>query len=171
MLRREHVTNGHCALRKLLQILKGRNIQAGRVTMADVKQFVEEGCGICESAKMRTRSFARHTLADHTPAPVGKNWVSDALSLRVPSAEHGYLYILLYICATSTKKIVLGMHGQTVQDHDKADNQLRAAVRPVHGDIHIRKRDAHPTHRALAMSDLLALHQEKSEIAPPHLHS
>ena len=171
LLRRAHIVNAHCSMRKLLLILKHLEIPSGRVTKDDVQQFQKEGCGSCESAKMQARSFSRHTLVDPTKSQPGKRWVSDSLKLRVPSAEHGWVKVYIAICATSFKKVGFGMHGETVKDIEKADNMLRAFVRPTHGDIYVWKRDAHPTHRSLEMSDIMADSQTRSQIAPPHLHT
>ena len=55
LLRRAHVLGGHCSLRDVLRTLKASGCAEGLVTHDDVAAFAKEGCGVCESMKMRRR--------------------------------------------------------------------------------------------------------------------
>ena len=86
ILRRMHVVLGHPSLPVLLAtLMASKDINAHIITKADIEQYVREACGICESAKMRRRSF--RGVTDPTPVPVGKKWVFDTMHLQVPSCQ------------------------------------------------------------------------------------
>eukprot|EP00966_Prymnesium_polylepis_P056604 1309748-Prymnesium_polylepis.1 len=63
---------------------------ANRFTVQDAELLAREGCGVCESAKMRRRSFTPAKALPVAKAPIGKVWAMDQLSLRVPTTDLGY---------------------------------------------------------------------------------
>ena len=169
LLRREHVAGGHMSLRQLLRVLKAKSM-LDRVTKDDTQNFAKEGCGACESAKMKRRAFTLQTVTDHTRAPVGKKWVVDELQLQVPSAGHGFTYVFVAVDDGSGKRFVFGMRGMSADDQIKAREQLRAAVRPDHGDIWVVRADSLPGHRARKVEDYSAASSIKDELSPPYVH-
>ena len=171
LLRREHVVNGHLNCRKLLQTLKAKGIPNGLVCKKDVDEFAREGCGSCESSKMRRRGFTLSTIDTcSTQAPVGKKWVCDSLSLRVPSAEHRYIKIFLAVDDGSSLAVCFGQLGETEADLQQAHDELRAFVRPHHGEIWIIRKDSLPAHRAQQLHDYLSNAQVRDELSPPYVH-
>ena len=60
-------------------------MRANVVTKADVETFTKMGCIQCIIWKMR-RSPVK-TLTDATPAPIGKKWSYDTLSLKTEWSE------------------------------------------------------------------------------------
>ena len=93
MLRRQHIVLGHASLPRVLATIKASGRKDADTTSGDIRQFLAERCGPCETAKMRRRAFTLNTLADHTPVPIGKKWMFDSLELRLPSREFGYIHI------------------------------------------------------------------------------
>ena len=169
LLRRKHVVNGHCSLRKLLSILKAEGA-AALVTKDDLREYASMLCGACESAKQKRRAFTIQTLTDHTKAPVGKKWIWDACKLRVPSAQHGYVSIFLAVCDTSNKHFVCGLLGETAEDYKRAHNQLANFNRPHHGEIHVVRGDTHPSHAAREFRDYCTDSQKHLQLGPPYVH-
>ena len=170
LLRHMHVVLGHPSLRRLLGTLTHMNKYKGLVTREDVEQFVREGCGCCESTKMRRRAFTLKTIVDKTPPPPGKMWGRDELKLRVPTADHGFVSLMFNVDRGSKFKIILGMRGQTADDYLKADNELRARVRPFVGEIMIIREDSHPTHRSIRVEEVMASSQTNHQQSPPYVH-
>ena len=88
ILTRLHVVLGHPPIDQLLATLsKTQNMRANVVTKADVEAYTKLGCIQCIIWKMR-RSPVK-TLTDKTPAPVGKKWSYDTLTLKVKSVSGG----------------------------------------------------------------------------------
>ena len=92
--------------------------------------------------------------ADPTPPPVGKVWVADELSLEVPSAQHGYVSIYLAVNRTSGKRFVTGLLFETAAAIDKAENELRAFVRPRSAALLHARRRCTASHRSKKKSQL-----------------
>ena len=164
---------GHAPLRQVLATIKamrGKGIASTAITQEDVRQFVKDGCGTCESAKMRRRAFTIKTVADKTPAPIGKKWVMDELKLRVPTAEYGYTLVAFFVCATSGRHILVGMLDETGPSVAAAQGKLKARVRPLHGNVLILKMDSLPAHRSLHVDDVLASQQTDKQLSPPYVH-
>ena len=113
-LRCEHVRS-HRSLQSMIAGLVAAG-QQHRFTPDDVAAFVCEGCGVCETAKMRRCRFTIQTVADKTQSPVGKRWVSDVLELRTPSPHFGYIAINLFVDTTSKLRFAVGLLGQTTED-------------------------------------------------------
>ena len=169
LLRRKHVVNGHCSLRKLLSILKAEGATA-LVTKEDLREYASQLCGACESAKQKRRAFTIQTLTDHTAAPVGKRWIWDACKLRVPSAQHGYVAIFLAVDDTSNKHFVCGLPGETAEDYKRAHSQLASFNRPHHGEIHVVRGDTHPSHASREFRDYCADSRKQLQLGPPYVH-
>ena len=170
LLRYQHAVLGHVSLRKMLRTMQAAGVSADRVTADDVKQFVREGCGVCESAKMKRRAFTLRTIEDKTVPLPGKKWQSDALTLRVPSAHYGWLYIQAFVCCCSNKVVCYGLLGQTTAEIAMAHDQLRAFVRPTHGEIFIISMDSHASHKARDMACYMAAEQTRLRLGPPQVH-
>merc|ERR1711965_758105 len=62
------------------------------------------------------------------------------------------------------------MRGMSADDQIKAREQLRAAVRPDHGDIWVVRADSLPGHRARKVEDYSAGGSIKDELSPPYVH-
>jgi len=95
-LRRYHCALHHCSLQQLLRTLAAGGYMS-RFTEEDVRQFMHEGCGLCDSAKMQRRSF-KQKLTDSTVHPAGKSWVLDTITLQIASAEFLFKYITRFMC-------------------------------------------------------------------------
>ena len=94
ILRRVHHALGHPHLDALLRTLaKSKKLRAGAITKADVAAFSKERCYLCDLTLQKRRTFK--ALTDHTVPELGKMWYLDTLTLRVPSAEHRFMYISL----------------------------------------------------------------------------
>ena len=65
------------------------------ITKEAIQEYMQDPCGICETAKMKRRSF--RTVIDKTAAPVGMSWSFDSIALRVRSAEYGYWHIMRFV--------------------------------------------------------------------------
>jgi hypothetical protein len=109
-------------------------------------------------------------LTDHTRAPVGKKWVVDELALKVVSAGHAFLYIFLEVDDGSGRRMIFGMRGMTADDQIRAREQLKAAVRPMHGDIWVVRADSLPGHKARKVEDYSAIESVVDELSPPYVH-
>ena len=135
----------------------------GTITKSDIEQFAREGCGVCDSWKMRRASFRDRAVSDKTPVPVGKRWVFDTLTLRTPAAFTGDKYLTRFVNLITSddgnqvpgKKRTYGHRTMEEPDLEACIQLLRAYVRPFHGEIHIVKRDGHPTHKAKDMMSYL----------------
>ena len=174
LLRREHVRQGHPAIGKLVRTIKAAGLFGSLVTKADVEEFHKQGCGSCETAKMQRRPFTLNTSAPKAATtkdqPAGKYWTGDCLALRVPSAGDGYLYIYLAVDSATKLRYAIGMHGQSAEDVTRAREQLRAFVRPTHGEIWITKHDSHPTHRSHQVAHYMADRSSLDLLSPGHVH-
>ena len=53
-------------------------------------------------------------------------------------------------------KVSFGMTGHESTDVIKTIEQLRAKVRPIHGEVHIMKMDSHPAHKSLHVENYFA---------------
>ena len=171
LLRHMHITRGHTGVRSILLELQAMGREKSCITREDIQAFIREGCGTCETAKMKRRSFTIQTatLTDRTRPHAGKVWVCDSLELRVPTAHHGYTW--MHVCADrgSTLVFVSGMVGQSSEDIVKAREQLRVYVRPVHGEIEEMRSDSHPTHLGRHVNDYMALSSTGDTNSPPHV--
>ena len=127
-----------------------------------------EGCGPCDSVKLKRTSFK--SIEDKTKPPPGKVWVGDSIELRIPSAEKGFLHIMRYVCKGSGVKKSMGMLGLTASDCIMTEDQLRAEVRPDHGEILILRLDNLPGQKSKAVHDYHAGKQTDMEFSAPHCH-
>ena len=143
----------------------------GRLTVKDVELFASQGCGACELAKMRRRAFTIKVQPDDpTPPTLGKMWTFDVLELRVPSAHTGATF--LYAAVEKVSKKIFGGHmrGYSETDVTDAQNELRARVRPRHGEIWIVRMDSHPSHRSKHVRNYMLNAQQRLQLSPPYVH-
>ena len=77
---------GHATLNTCLAtIVCATTLPKGFITREAIKEYLATKCGICESTKMRRRTFRLDIsgVADHTIPEMGKAYVFDTLGLRV----------------------------------------------------------------------------------------
>ena len=94
-LRKQHVVNGHCGATRLIKLVLAME-SARKLSPDDWKQFLREGCGACDSFKLRMPSVGP-SLKDPTPLAPCKKWIFDQLKLRVPAFKHSFLYLNRFI--------------------------------------------------------------------------
>jgi hypothetical protein len=172
LLRRQHSIDGHPALSisvKNLQ-LKGA-FSKKQLTVNDIKLFSEQGCGSCEATKMRRRAF-KYAVAklDPTEPKIGDWFVFDVLELRVPSVDTGAVFLYIAVEKVTGFAIAGAMHGYSESDMLAALNEIRARVRPSHGEINVLRMDSHPTHRSKGVRDYLIDEQLRMQLSPPYVH-
>ena len=165
LLRRQHIIDGHVGLDRTLRNLEASG-QLNKVTKQDIETFKSEGCGVCESTKMR-RNMLSLPPVDSTPPPPGKKWVCDALELRVPDAGKGFRYIYRCVDKGSALKVMYGLLAHTASDVEEAINKLRAKVKPKHGDIFVLKLDSHPAQKSKQLGSYLASGQPVHGVFAP----
>eukprot|EP00964_Phaeocystis_antarctica_P161196 scaffold133266_cov94-Phaeocystis_antarctica.AAC.4 len=132
LVRQRHNTDGHCELTKTVLNLRAEGaFEKGKLTMADVQLFAGQGCGSCESAKMRRRPFnVKVATNEPTIVQLGKNWTVDVLTLRTPCANTGAVYVYVAVDRVS-KYICAGrMRSYTEESFISAMNDIKARVRP-----------------------------------------
>ena len=172
LLRRRHCTDGHPALTITVKnlMLEGA-FDKKLLTLEHVKLFAEQGCGACETAKMRRRPFTLKVAPlDKTLPNLGKVYVFDVLELRVPSFHDGATLVYIAIEKVSSMAFAGTMHGYAEEHMVAALNEIRARVRPVHGEIEILRMDSHPTHRSKGVRDYLIENQLRRQLSPPYVH-
>jgi hypothetical protein len=172
LVRRQHCVDGHPALPITVKNLKlAGAFDKNLVTVEHVKLFQEQGCASCETAKMRRRPFSiKVAPLDPTEPKVGKFWVFDVLELRVPDINSGCTLIYAAIEKVSGMALIGGMQGYSEANMASALNELRARVRPAHGDIHVIRADSHPTHRSASVRDYMLANQLHKQLSPPYVH-
>ena len=166
---RTHVVLGHASTDIIVATLAAAGITISKTT---IEEYVRLGCGICDSNKMRRRTF-RSPLQDHTPAPVGKKWVMDTLHLRVAAALDGSWYITRFInklLGASGKRRSYGHVRFDADTLERMCQRLRAFVRPIHGEILIVKRDSLPAQKAASYIDFLDDSSIHGQLSPPYCH-
>ena len=169
LLRRQHIIDGHVSLERSL-----RNLEASGmlhlVMKKDIETFKAEGCGVCETSKMR-RNLLSLPPADKALPPPGKKWVGDALELRVLSAHKNYRYVYRLVDKGSGLRVMYGMTSHTASDIEAVINKLRAKVMPVHGNIHVIKLDSHPAHKSKQLGSYFASEQPvHGQFSPGYVH-
>jgi len=174
-LRKQHIINGHCGATRLIKIVLAMTA-ARKLSPEDWKQFLREGCGACDSFKLRMPSVGP-SLKDATPLAPCKKWIFDQLKLRVPSFKHGFLYLNRFISPGNDDHpditMSFGMTGHEAEDVIKTIEQQRARIRPFHGEVLIMKADSHPAHKSLHVENYFASASPQSmdkQIAPPRFH-
>ena len=168
LLRREHVINGHCGLERQLRTMKAKGMLE-RVTKDDVVAFAKEGCGVCESAKMKRRPFTRNPT-DNTKPHIGKLWYCDALQYRVPSAVYGFVYGWIGVDSATGYEHYSGMLGYTAEVVESVTNGLRTFVRPLHGEIEHVRLDSHPSHKSRELGRYFKGTQLGAQYSPDYVH-
>ena len=74
LVRRQHCVDGHPALPVTAKNLRLQGaFEKKLVTLEHIKLFQEQGCGVCDLAKMRRRAFTiKVPPLDATPPVIGK---------------------------------------------------------------------------------------------------
>jgi len=171
LLQRMHVVLGHASIDDMIATLKlTRGIKAGIITAADVAEFKRQGCGVCETTKMKRRGFARN-LKDHTLPLPGKVFTYDSLSMRTPTAEFKNMVLTAFVCKGSKKSFTFAHTQQTAEQYIGLALRLRAIVRPYHGEIWIGLSDSHSSFaRSHEMKHFLVESQMQHSAGAPYKH-
>ena len=172
LLRRRHCTDGHPALAVTVKNLRLEGaFTKGALTLKDVETFAVQGCGTCELTKMRRRAFSiKVPPVDPTPPVLGKLWTFDVLELRVPAEHTGAKYLYAVVEKVSKMPLAGDMPSYTEDSLLKVISEIRARVRPVHGEIFIVRMDSHATHRARRVRDYLLDAQLRLQLSPAYVH-
>ena len=96
VLMRVHCILGHASLDVCLATIAfATTLPKGFITKEAIKEYIAAKCGICESAKMRRRTFCMDIsgVTDNTIPEIGKSYVFDTLGLHVPCAQWAYVNI------------------------------------------------------------------------------
>ena len=158
VLMRVHCILGHASLDVCLATIAfATTLPKGFITKEAIKEFVAAKCGICESAKMRRRTFRMDIsgVTDNTIPEVGKSYVFDTLGLRVPCAQWAFINITRF--SDRNPKGIKRSYGHISMEaaaFEKLILTMRAFVRPHTGEVHVMKKDGHPSHRSLLIQDL-----------------
>ena len=171
LLRRRHCTDGHPALSVTVKNLKAEGAFTKKlVTLKDVELFQKQGCGSCELTKMRRRPFTVKVNSEVALPTLGKVYTFDVLELRVPAEHTGATYF--YLVVEKVSKFAMGgtMRGYSEVNVTSALNEIRARVRPTHGDIEIIRMDSHPSHRGKHVRDYMLEAQQHMQLSPPYVH-
>ena len=172
LLRRRHCTDGHASLPITVKNLKLEGLfDTGMVTLKDVEIFSKQGCGPCELAKMRRRPFSIKVETERVAAPLlGDHFTFDVLEVRTPCIHTGAKF--LYVVIEKVSKYAIGgsMRGYSEENVVSALNEIKARVRPVHGEINIFRMDSHPSHRSKHVRDYLIDNQQHLQLSPSYVH-
>ena len=173
VMKRAHIILAHCTLAVLLATLAlCPSLPKSFITKDAIREYMADPCGICETSKMKRRSF--RGVHDKTASPLGMKWAFDSIALRKPSAQWGYMHILRFV--NEIEQPTLGMRRSyglvslKSDDISAAIQTHRAWVRPVHGEVMIYKKDGHPTHRGASIESLLANASIVDQETPPYDH-
>ena len=172
LLRRQHVVDGHASLPIVVKNLRAAGaFSSGLVTVKDVELFARQGCGTCETAKMRRRPFTIKVVPrDGTAPQPGKLLVFDLLELRTPAEHTGCKF--LYIAVDKASKFALagGVADYTEASITGALNEIRARTRPAHGEVEIFRMDSHATHKSKGVRDYMLGAQMRLQLSPAYVH-
>jgi hypothetical protein len=136
---RVHCLLGHATLNTCLATIAcATSLPKGFITREAIREYLATKCGICESAKMRRRTFRLDLsgVKDHTVPEVGKQYVFDTLGLRVPSAQWGYINITRF--NDRNPKGIKRSYGHISMDAETFEKLIltfRAFNRPYKGEI------------------------------------
>ena len=172
LLRRQHCKDGHPALPVTVRNLQLQGaFEKKLITFVHVKLFAEQGCGTCDNTKMRRRAFTlRSAPLDRSEPKLGKCWVIDVLSLRVPSAHNGATLMYIAVEKVSGYAMTGFMRSYTEADFIAALNEIKARVRPEHNEINVVRLDHHPTHNSRGVRDYMIENQQRMQLSPPYVH-
>jgi hypothetical protein len=171
LLRRRHSVDGHVSLPITVKNLRAEGaFENGLVTLKDVEIFAAQGCGPCELAKMKRRPFTTRVGTDAFKPKLGEMFIFDVLQLRVPAEHTGATFLYLAIEKVSKYAIAGSMRGYSEEDVVSALNELKARVRPVHGEIKVLRADSHPSHKSKHVRDYLLESQLRLQLSPPYVH-
>ena len=171
---RVHCILGHASLDVCLATIAfATTLPKGFITREAIKEFIAAKCGICESAKMRRRTFRVNIsgVTDNTIPEIGKSYVFDTLGLRVPCAQWAYINITRF--SDRNPKGIKRSYGHISMEaatFEKLILTMRAFVRPHTGEVHVMKKDGHPSHRSLLIQDLFVDSSMNNHESPPYVH-
>ena len=174
VLMRVHCILGHASLDVCLATIAfATTLPKGFITKAAIQEFVASKCGICESAKMRRRTFRMDIsgVTDTTIPEIGKSFVFDTLGLRVPCAQWAFINITRF--TDRNPKGIRRSYGHVSMDAAAFEAlilTMRAYVRPHTGEIHVMKKDGHPSHRSHLIKDLFVDSSMNNHESPPYVH-
>jgi hypothetical protein len=162
-----HVALGHASLKRMLATIAcSPHIRASIITPDDVALYIKQPCGICESAKMKRRSFK--LVEDKTLPPAGKKWSFDTMHMRVPSFFFNNMYITRFICRGTSYKRSYAHKTMTAINFEELCQKHRAWVRVLHGEILIVRHDALSAHTtARSWQSYLVDSNMGEEVTPP----
>ena len=169
ILVRMHVVLGHASLATMLRTLARMPNTLGLITRADVEKFRERKCGICDTTLMITAPFPRKG-PQPKPEP-GMRWTRDAVTLRVPSHQHGYIYLTSYVDNGSDVWVIIGHKDYTAETVIACDQQLRAFNRPHHGEVMQIRSDNHPSYRAKKVEEYFTDSEMSRQFSASYAHS
>ena len=174
VLVRVHCILGHATLNTVLATIAfATTLPKGFITREAIKQYIAAKCGICESAKMRRRTFRIDLsgISDKTIPEIGKSYVFDTLGLRTPSAQWGFINITRF--NDRNPKGIKRSYGHVSMEATAFEAlilTMRAYVRPHTGEIHVMKKDGHPSHRSHLIQDLFVDSSMNNHEPPPYVH-
>ena len=174
VLVRVHCILGHATLNTVLATIAfATTLPKGFITKEAIQQYIAAKCGICESAKMRRRTFRINLsgISDKTIPQIGKSYVFDTLGLRTPSAQWGYINITRF-CDRNPGGIKrsYGHVSMEAATFEALILTMRAYSRPHAGEIHVMKKDGHPSHRSHLIQDLFVDSSMNNHESPPYVH-
>ena len=78
----------------------------------------------------------------------------------------------MYVAVEKLSKFAIGgrMRTYTNESFISAVNEIKARVRPIHGEIHILRGDSHATHNSKAVRSYMADEQHRLQLSPPYVH-
>ena len=174
VLVRVHCVLGHATLNTVLATIAfATSLPKGFITREAIKQYIAAKCGICESAKMRRRTFRIDLsgISDKTIPEIGMPYVFDTLGLRTPSAQWGFINITRF--NDRNPKGIKRSYGHVSMEATAFEAlilTMRAYVRPHTGEIHVMKKDGHPSHRSHLIQDLFVDSSMNNHESPPYVH-
>jgi len=172
LLRRTHVVLGHTQLDNIVATLKRAYGTDFKLSSSAIEQYIREGCGVCDTAKMRRRAIGL-PLTDHTPLPIGKKWIFDSIKLRVAAALDKSIYITRFVNRISGGNGKRRSYGHKLLDSASIEvliQKLRAMVRPIHGEILVLRRDGLPAQQSYSIEEFLSDSLIHGETSPPYVH-
>ena len=110
-------------------------------------------------------------MTDNTIPEISKSYVLDTLSVRVPSAQWGFINITRF--NDHNPKDIKRSYGHISLEagaFEKLILTMRANNRPYKGDILVMKKDGHPSHRSYRIQDLFVDSSMINQESPPFVH-
>ena len=172
LLRRQHIVSGHASLPIVVKNLRAAGaFSSGLVTVKDVELFAQQGCGTCETTKMRRRPFTiKIAPRDNAVPQPGKLLVFDLLELRTPAEHTGNKYVYIAVDKASKFALAGGVADYSEVSITGALNEIRARTRPTHGEIEVFRMDSHATHKSKGVRDFMLGAQQRLQLSPGYVH-